>query len=127
MNCKYTTLALFVTLIIIYISSIPDWALWGNGSLNEQIVSNTAHIPAYALLAFLWIKSFDRTRFRKSYFTINSLILVCLVHFAFTDEIHQSFVPGRSASFMDIGLDLIDILLGLGTFRVLRMFSISQF
>lgn len=38
----------------------------------------------------------------------NSPILAGLVLFAISDEIHQSFVPGRTASLMDIGLDLLD-------------------
>jgi VanZ family protein len=43
--------------------------------------------------------------------------------FAVSDEIHQSFVPGRTASFMDIGLDLIGILFGLWVFKLLGMFT----
>ena len=43
--------------------------------------------------------------------------------FAISDEFHQSFVPGRSASLMDIGLDLLGIVLGLGVFRIFRTCS----
>ena len=54
MNLRYTLLALFATVSIVYMSSIPAKALWGHGSITEQVVSNLAHIPVYALLAFLW-------------------------------------------------------------------------
>ena len=108
MNYKYASLALLFTVLIIYVSSIPNCSLWGNGSLNKQIISNLAHIPAYALLTFLWFKSFAGTRLKKHYVMANSPILAGLVLFAISDEIHQSFVPGRTASLMDIGLDLLD-------------------
>lgn len=122
MNNKYLLLAIFSTLLIIYMSSIPDNTLWGNGSLSEQIISNLAHIPAYALLTFLWLKSFTGTESKDSIIAF-SLILSGLVLFAFADEIHQSFVPGRTASFMDIGIDLIGILLGLWAFKLFVMFT----
>ncbi len=103
-------------------SSIPGKTLWGNGSLSEQIISNLVHIPAYALLTFLWLKSFAGTESKNNIIAF-SLILAGLVLFAVSDEIHQSFVPGRTASFMDIGLDLIGIFFGLWTFKLFVMFT----
>jgi VanZ family protein len=78
-------------------------------------LSNLAHIPAFALLAFLWIKAFNANGDRLF---SNLLILSGLVLFAVSTEFLQSFVPGRTASFMDIGLDLIGILSG---FLIIRL------
>ena len=103
-------------------SSIPDKTLWGSGSLSEQIISNLAHIHAYALLTFLWLKSFGRVTSRNNIIAF-SLILAGMVLFAISDEIHQSFIPGRTASFMDIGLDLIGIVLGLWAFKIFGVFT----
>ncbi len=125
MNYKYLSFALLSTLVIVYISSIPDQSLWGNGFLSERITSNLAHIPAYALLSFLWLKSFAGSTSRN-HIIAGSFILGGLVLFAISDEFHQSFVPGRSASFMDIGLDLLGIFLGLGAFRISGVFRILQ-
>jgi len=122
MNYKYLSLAIFSTLLIICMSSIPDKTLWGSGSLSEQIISNLAHIPAYALLTFLWLKSFAGAT-SKNLTAIGFLILTGIVIFAITDEIHQAFVPGRTASFMDIGLDLIGIFFGLWTFKIFGIFT----
>lgn len=122
MNHKYLPLAIFSTLLIICMSSIPDKAIWGNGFLSEQIISNLAHIPAYALLTFLWLKSFAGAESKNNIFAF-SLTLAGLVFFAISDEIHQSFVPGRTASFMDIGLDLIGIVLGLWAFKLFGVFT----
>ena len=102
-------------------SSIPDKTIWGNGSLSEQIISNLAHIPAYALLTFLWLKYFTETELKNN-IIVFSLTLTGLVLFAVSDEIHQSFVPGRTASFMDIGLDFIGILFGLWAFKIFGVF-----
>ncbi len=103
-------------------SSIPDKTLWGNGSLSEQIISNLAHNPAYALLTFLWLKSFEGSESKNNIFAF-FLILVGLILFAVSDEIHQSFIPGRTASFMDIGLDLIGIFFGLWAFKIFGVFT----
>ena len=122
MNHKYLALAIFSTLLMICMSSVPDKTLWGSGSLSEQIISNLAHIPAYALLTFLWLKSFAGTESKNNIIAF-SLILAGLVLFAISDEIHQSFVPGRTASFMDMGLDLIGILFGLWAFKIFGVFT----
>ena len=125
LNYKYISLALFSTLLIIYASSIPDQALLGYDSLTEQIISNLAHIPAYALLTFLWLKAFERRSASHS-FMAAALILFGLILFAVSDEIHQSFIPGRSASYMDIGLDFIGIFFGLVVFKIFRIVNVSQ-
>jgi len=103
-------------------SSIPDKTIWGSGSLSEQIILNLAHIPAYALLTFLWLKYFTETELKNN-IIVFSLTLTGLVLFAVSDEIHQSFVPGRTASFMDIGLDFIGILFGLWAFKIFGVFT----
>ena len=125
LNYKYLSLALFSTLLIIYASSIPDRALLGDDSLIEQIISNLAHIPAYALMAFLWLKAFERRNEGHS-FVVAALISFGLILFAVSDEIHQSFIPGRSASYMDIGLDLLGIFFGLVTFKIFGIVNVSQ-
>jgi len=125
-NYNYAPLATLCGVLIVYMSSLPGHSLLGNGSLSEQILSNFAHIPAYALLTFLWLKTFDRKENRDKFLMVNGLILTGLIIFAISDEIHQSFVPGRSASFMDVILDVIGILFGLVTFKIFRMSSVFQ-
>ena len=73
---KYASLALLNTVLIIYASSIPDHALLGDDSLTEQIISNLAHIPAYALLTFLWLKTFERKKIVGYLSRVNALILI---------------------------------------------------
>ena len=98
----------------------------GDDSLTEQIISNLAHIPAYALLAFLWLKAFERRSANHSFMAAALILLFALMLFAVSDEIHQSFIPGRSASYMDIGLDFIGIFFGLVTFKIFGIVNVSQ-
>ena len=117
---KYAFLALVSTLLVIYMSSIPDRSYLGVGSATEQILSNLAHIPAFALLSLLWLKTFNFTGARLFSYV---WVLSGLVLFAISTEIIQSFVPGRTASFMDFGLNIIGILSG---FLIIRLFGKSN-
>ena len=117
---RYAFLALVSTLLVIYMSSIPDRSYLGIGSATEQILSNLAHIPAFAFLTYLWLKAFNSNGNRL---LSNLLTLSGLVLFAISTEFLQSFVPGRTASFMDLGLNAIGILSG---FLIIRLFGKSN-
>jgi VanZ family protein len=86
---------------------------------TEQILTNLAHIPAFALLTLLWLKTINFNG--KGSFS-NLFVLSGLSLFAVSTEILQSFVPGRTASFMDFGLDLIGIFSDLLIFRLFKNF-----
>ena len=118
---RYAFLALVSTLLVIYMSSIPDRSYLDIGSATEQILSNLAHIPAFAFLTYLWLKTFNLNGNRL---LSNLLILSGLVLFAISTEFLQSFVPGRTASFMDFGLNVIGILSG---FLIIRLFGKTAF
>ncbi|MDY6973158.1 MAG: VanZ family protein [Thermodesulfobacteriota bacterium] len=120
MNVRYSSVAILYMLFVIYLSSIPAGSFPGSGSVTEQTLSNLAHIPEYGLLAFLWLKVFAGNENTDTFSVVNILILSGVMIFAVSDEIHQSFVPGRSASFIDIGLDGLGALLGLWALRILR-------
>ena len=74
------------------------------------IVSNLLHIPLFAGLAFLLLLTFSNGRWKspasnKTY----AMVFGAATLYAISDELHQSFVPGRSASIADVGLDVIGI------------------
>ncbi len=71
----------------------------------KVIIYNGAHIPLFALLAWLWCWSLAGW-----HIALNRRLLVafCLTAiYAVTDEWHQSFTPGRDASFLDVMLDML--------------------
>lgn len=85
----------------------------------RQTIQNLAHIPIYSILAVLLMKLFNKTKieyFRK----IIYIILIILVIGAL-DELHQHFVPGRTASLLDIFLDIVGGIAGLIIYRFIRL------
>ena len=85
--------------------------------LLPSLLQNLAHIPAYALLAFLWRWSLDAyTRAR----TAVILALVLTIGFGIFQEFYQSLIPGRYASLSDIFSDALGAALGLWMFSRMK-------
>ena len=115
---KYLFLALFCSFLIFRLSSISNPIPWWHGVTGREILLNLGHIPAYALLTFLWLMSVPvRKNGNRSLVVILS-VLAGIVCFSVSDEIHQSFTPGRDPSLMDVGLDLVGFCLGLSIYHV---------
>lgn len=67
----------------------------------EPPVDKIVHAAVFGILAyFLALGTGERSR-RHGWWLVPLLVTL----FGFTDEIHQSFVPGRSVSAGDIGAD----------------------
>ena len=79
------------------------------------------HIVEFAVLGFLLAHACLRT------FPTHPALRVALVAFMLTwawgffDEIHQAFVPGRSADVVDLGADAIGALIGTATRTALSL------
>ena len=99
--------ALALMAVIFWLSSQPDTALPDFGAL-DILVKKGAHFTGYALLALSYAFALGPNSGRSIFL---SFILTLL--YAVTDEIHQSFVPGRHASIWDIALDISGALLAL--------------
>jgi len=108
----YLILALLATVGIVYLSSIPNLVIIADSQRMDNVVSNLAHIPAYALLAFLWISTSVHMGWQKNGPAGHWLVVAGLILFSISDELHQSFVPGRTASIGDLMLDIIGITIG---------------
>lgn len=75
----------------------------------DFLIKKTGHMVVYGVLYFLifraWLKStHDSNRSQKA-LLIGPFIL-CLLY-AISDEVHQSFVPGRFPSARDVGFDML--------------------
>jgi VanZ family protein len=75
--------------------------------LLNLIVRKATHLTVFGILAVLFFKSLGKFRFAY----ILSWILT--VVYAITDEYHQSFMPGREASYKDVVLDSFGAILAL--------------
>jgi len=94
--------------LIFFFSGIPSLS---SGLKEDFILRKTAHAGEYAVLAYLFYNVFRR-RTGPVWFVI-LISGLCALVYAFTDEIHQTFVPGRSGNLFDVGIDSIGITVGL--------------
>ena len=76
------------------------------------IVRKTAHFTIYSMLG-IWVINFINTfeRLKISKRVIISLLFCAL--YAITDEIHQTFISGRSGEIRDVLIDSLGALTGI--------------
>lgn len=80
----------------------------------EKVVRKGAHYTIYTiggLLIMNYAYSMEKTKKQK---ILGSLLFGAF--YAGTDELHQYFVPGRSAQITDVGLDTLGVLTGIYIF-----------
>lgn len=77
----------------------------------QPIIRKGAHLSIYTLVGILMMSFISTYNIKLKYRFLIS-ILVGLVY-ASSDEIHQSFIPGRNASIIDVGIDTSGVLLGI--------------
>lgn len=111
---------------IFYLSSIPDL----RSSLPDfwdLVLRKFAHAGEYAILAILLIRAIGIERnspstklkswrsFGATAVGVGSVVTVLIIValYAVLDEIHQSFVPGRVASLVDVVVDVMGGATGL--------------
>lgn len=75
---------------------------------------NAVHFAEFALLAALAYWAF-RSIGRLSLPALWAAVVAFTLLYAVSDEIHQSFTPGRSASYADFAVDLLGGVTGLAT------------
>ena len=77
----------------------------------EKVVRKGAHYTIYTIGGFLimnYTYSMEKTKKQK---ILESLLFGAF--YAGTDELHQYFVPGRSARLFDVGIDTLGVLTGI--------------
>jgi VanZ family protein len=98
--------ALVMMAIIFFFSSLPSYNVPDFGKF-EFSVKKGGHALGYLLLGRACLHGFRPGK--KAPWLAWGLCIV----YAITDEIHQSFVPGRSPRVLDVGIDALGTLLGL--------------
>ena len=78
-------------------SDLPSGATQEVDFLSKKL----AHIAEYFLLNLLWFRALNKKSPAQA--TLFSLV------YAFSDEIHQLFIPGRTGKLRDGGIDFIGI------------------
>ncbi len=97
--------------LIFYLSAQPDLPHHPQG-IVDVIIKKTGHMAEYGVLAGLvwwaWPSSGGQRPRRVS---VYALMLSAL--YAISDEVHQFFVPGRTAMWFDVGFDVAGVVLSL--------------
>lgn len=100
--------------VIFFLSSQP--VLPGASTFwQDFIFKKLAHISVYAVLYFLWYRAI-RTENAKVKILIPFILTLA---YAISDEIHQSFVLGRTATVRDVGYDTLGMVLAMLRLRQL--------
>jgi VanZ family protein len=102
--------ALLVMAIIFTASSIPGDSLPNVGAFDFSLKKG-AHACGYALLAMAYLRGL--TRGGKPTSGTFALAIVMAVFYAASDEFHQLFTPGRSASPVDVMIDAAGAGIGI--------------
>jgi VanZ family protein len=82
--------------------------------LPEQVSDKTGHFVAYAVLALLCVRAVGGGLRRRVGLRVAVLALVIASAYGAFDELHQWFVPGRSADILDWYADSSGALIGIG-------------
>lgn len=103
-------LPLVVWIVIMFIgSSIPQLAndKFGMPPGFDKVI----HAVEYLVLAILFCRGFGVRRLGESVSVWLLVVAICMAIGA-VDELHQVFIPGRNASPVDFGADLLGIAAG---------------
>ena len=82
--------------------------------LPEQVSDKTGHLVAYAGLALLCVRAVGGGLPRRVVLRVAALTLAIAAAHGIFDELHQWFVPGRSADILDWFADVSGALIGIG-------------
>jgi VanZ family protein len=90
------------------LSSMPSDAVVAlPDSKVDRFLKESMHLIEFAILYFLLVLAFlTGGRFTKK---LNIILAVIAALYGVTDEIHQSFIPARSSSLIDVAKDWIGV------------------
>ncbi len=100
--------------LIFYLSAQPQLPTLDETWL-DFLLKKAGHIVVYAVLAWLLVRALVQEGPVQPRHLRLALLLTIL--YALSDELHQSFVPGRTARLLDVGFDTLGALLALARFR----------
>lgn len=79
--------------------------------LAHRLIRRLAHLTEYAVLSYLWFTALNQRR--QGWSPKRALLALTLsILYALSDEYHQAFIPSRTASLTDVGIDSTGALMG---------------
>jgi len=95
-----------------FLRTLAPWATAAQLDALHWLTRRLAHLSEYAILAALWLRALTRG-LNLTPRNAGLIALAISVAWAILDEVHQSFVPSRSASLADVALDTTGALIAL--------------
>lgn len=95
----------------LFVEPIKPYAPGFTEDILTTLVRKSAHIFLYFVLGILIFNALRDYKFSNTPLVLFSILFAFL--YAITDEIHQSFVPGRSAELRDVLIDTLGASLGV--------------
>ena len=77
------------------------------------------HFVAYALLGALFLRAFKTSRIKNNVRLVFILSVLLSFFYGISDEIHQYFVPYRTADLMDVLADMFGSLMGVYIYQAI--------
>lgn len=90
-------LPVFLWALVIFALSSIEQVTVSQFFIWDFIAKKTAHVTEYTIFYLLLFRA------TKKNFLLSHVLTIL---YAISDEIHQSFVPGRTAAWYDLGFDL---------------------
>lgn len=85
----------------------------------HSLLRKLGHFTEYAVLSWLWFRTLQTGD--KKWSTRSALLAFLLSSlYAATDEFHQSFVPSRGPSMIDVGIDSVGAAFSLLCLRLFK-------
>ena len=103
--------ALAVMVALFALSSVPG------SNAPSAVPDKLAHLAVYAVLGYAMQRAFHGNA-RPPRTAIVALAALAAVLYGITDEYHQTFVEGRTASLADLGFDALGAVLGTLAYAV---------
>jgi len=110
-------LAIFVQSSFPSSSKIPAWPGF------DKVI----HALGYALLGALFYRAFNRQYPRENTYRVLLFSILATGLYGLSDEIHQSFVPLRSADGFDVLADFLGGVMGVLAYRYLLTRAVARF
>ena len=92
---------LLLMALIFYLSAQPSLPK-APGPRLDTLLKKLTHVAVYLLLFLLLVRAWGRGHVGR---TTLEASLVATIAYGFSDEWHQSFVPGRHANWYDVVID----------------------
>jgi VanZ family protein len=96
---------------VIFAASSQPKAMLPDYGERDWLVKKSGHLLIYGTLAWCYLRGLTGRRAAGWRSSLLAVVLAGL--YGATDEFHQSFVAGRGAALLDVGIDTLGAALGL--------------